>query len=136
MGHFDESICDCCVCPMQCVLKQLIGEKVQIVNASSGFIFSLEIQIKEVKNFIVSGTDPSGVRINFPICKIIAVIPPSGAFPLNLKPIQKSTKGECVCCEDPITDLANSLRGREVTILPIAVFLEKKLSSVRIPLRI
>ena len=30
MGHFDETICNCCVCPMQCVLEQLVGEAVEI----------------------------------------------------------------------------------------------------------
>ncbi|WP_162037034.1 hypothetical protein [Chengkuizengella sediminis] len=118
MGVFDESICDCCVCPMQCVLEQLIGKEVGINVSSSGVELFVIIQIEEVKNFIVSGTDENGVRINFPICKIVSVTPPSEAFPLNLKPIQKSTKGECVCCEDPITDLANSLSGRKVTIFP------------------
>ncbi|MDP5275056.1 hypothetical protein [Chengkuizengella axinellae] len=25
MGVFDKTICDCCVCPMQCVMQQLVN---------------------------------------------------------------------------------------------------------------
>ncbi|NDI34685.1 hypothetical protein [Chengkuizengella sediminis] len=111
MGFFNDSICTCCVCPMQCVLKQLIGQVVDIANDDERF----NIQIEEVENFIVSGINSDGRRIHNPICQINSV-QLSGIVPLNLKPIRKSTKGECVCCEDPITDVANLLKGQEVTI--------------------
>ncbi|NDI34655.1 hypothetical protein [Chengkuizengella sediminis] len=113
MGHFDETICDCCVCPMQCVLKQLIREEVVQIETRTD---SVNLQITEVKNFIVSGIDDgTGEVVHFPICNISAVFPRE-TFSLELKPIKKSTKGECVCCEDPITNLANSLKGETVFI--------------------
>ncbi|MFS1513967.1 hypothetical protein VQL36_16205 [Chengkuizengella sp. SCS-71B] len=109
MGHFDETICDCCVCPMQCVLEQLVGqEDIGIVTPSDDFF----LQIEEVKNFIVSGIEVSGEKIHFPICKIVAVCPQNQTFSFDLKPIQTSTKGECACCEDPITNLAKSLKDQ------------------------
>ncbi|NDI34552.1 hypothetical protein [Chengkuizengella sediminis] len=113
MGVFDKSICDCCVCPMQCVFEQFIEENVNILtNLNDTFL----IEIREVKNFIVSGIDlMTGNIIHIPICNIVAFAAILTILP-DLKPIQPNTKGECVCCEDPITNLANSLIGKLVRI--------------------
>ncbi|MDP5275096.1 hypothetical protein [Chengkuizengella axinellae] len=50
MGVFDESICDCCVCPMQCVLEQMvnIGE----VGILTQTFAEEEVIINQVKDFI------------------------------------------------------------------------------------
>ncbi|MDP5276339.1 hypothetical protein [Chengkuizengella axinellae] len=106
MSLFDESICDCCVCPMQCVMEQLVGEEIGIVTASGSNIFVI---LNEVKNFIAF-TDQG----NFPICNI-TTLQTDGATSLNLKPIRKS-KGECACCEDPMTNLAKSMIREIVNI--------------------
>ncbi|MFS1514125.1 hypothetical protein VQL36_17010 [Chengkuizengella sp. SCS-71B] len=127
---FEESICDCCACPMQCVLKQFIGEEVAILTEIIG---PLPIQITEVKNFIVSGintspgNDPNPVHI--PICNIVLVSPLSTTRIPNVKPIQKNTKGECVCCEDPITNVANALKGKEVFITAVAQAIIEKVGE-------
>ncbi|MFS1511328.1 hypothetical protein VQL36_02645 [Chengkuizengella sp. SCS-71B] len=113
MGHFNESICDCCVCPMQCVLEQLVGiDNLAIVTPTfedDGVI------INQVKDFIAFTN-----RGNFPICQINAVATFDPNIPVNIKPIRKN-KGECACCEDPITNLAKSMIGEIVEIEFISV---------------
>ncbi|MDP5274064.1 hypothetical protein [Chengkuizengella axinellae] len=105
MVFFDKTKCDCCVCPMQFVLEQLVSQEVGIETQTSSAAF----QLNEVKNFIAFTNQGT-----LSICNISAVILPVN-FPLNIKPIKKS-KGECVCCEDPITNLAKSLIGKRVLI--------------------
>ncbi|NDI37177.1 hypothetical protein [Chengkuizengella sediminis] len=114
MGVFDKTICDCCVGPMQCVLEQLMGKEI-IFNTFGG---SLCFPIMEVKNFIVSGEVFGGQKATIPICNITTIRSlEDEQFTVNLKPIQKNIKGECVCCENPITNFTNSLpRGEEVLI--------------------
>ncbi|NDI33602.1 hypothetical protein [Chengkuizengella sediminis] len=108
MGVFYESKCNCCVCPMQCVLEQLIGvDNVGIVTPT---FFEDGVNINQVKDFIAFTN-----KGDFPICQIslVAIFDPN--IPVNIKPIRKS-KGECACCEDPITNLAKSLIGKFVEI--------------------
>ncbi|MDP5277180.1 hypothetical protein [Chengkuizengella axinellae] len=116
---FEKSICDCCVCPMQFVLEQYKGEEV-FIRTDLG---SSLIQITEVNNFIVSGIDTFSLGSNNPIqisiCNIVFVSPSSATKIPNVKPIQKNTKGECFCCEDPITNVANALEGKEVIIFGV-----------------
>ncbi|NBI31215.1 hypothetical protein [Chengkuizengella marina] len=54
MGVFDESKCDCCVCPMQCVLEQLIGRE-DILLYTTVSVKGVAT-ITGVTNFIVSTT--------------------------------------------------------------------------------
>ncbi|MDP5273242.1 hypothetical protein [Chengkuizengella axinellae] len=65
MGVFDESKCDCCVCPMQCVLEQLVGEEVGILTPT----FVGGTTLNQVEDFIAF-TDLGG----FQICKINTVL--------------------------------------------------------------
>ncbi|MDP5277106.1 hypothetical protein [Chengkuizengella axinellae] len=101
MGVFDESKCDCCVCPMQCVLEELVGETVEIQTAVS----SIDTIITGIDNFIVSTTGG-----DIPVCQItqMNIQGPTGTIISSvlsaLKPIRKS-KGRCACCEDPMTNL-------------------------------
>ncbi|MDP5274466.1 hypothetical protein [Chengkuizengella axinellae] len=64
MGVFDESKCDCCVCPMQCVIEQLVGLGDVIGIATPTFVIS-NVTINKVKDFIVF-TDIGDI----PICQI------------------------------------------------------------------
>ncbi|NDI35813.1 hypothetical protein [Chengkuizengella sediminis] len=112
MGPFDESICDCCVCPMQCVLKQLAGR----TDVTIFYIFEgLTGTLTDVDNFIaaldISGSD----IIEFPISNICAV-QIDGTFDFKLKPIQKSG-GECSCTEESTTNLAKSKIGASIAII-------------------
>ncbi|NDI33610.1 hypothetical protein [Chengkuizengella sediminis] len=110
MGVFDESKCDCCICPMQCVLEQLIDETLSIVTLSDGNL--VEVTINEVKDFLLFTS-----KGTFPICQITVLFIEENASKLpKLKPIRKST-GECACCEDPITNLLNNtFKGQVVDI--------------------
>ncbi|NDI35645.1 hypothetical protein [Chengkuizengella sediminis] len=106
MGVFDKTICDCCVCPMQCVLEALERQKVELFTPSEGFI---GVTISRVEDFIVFTEEGE----EFAICNITAVsIAPPTFTPFPLKPIQKNNKGLCTCCEDPMTNVALS-RMRE-----------------------
>ncbi|NDI33603.1 hypothetical protein [Chengkuizengella sediminis] len=107
MGHFDRTICDCCVCPMQCVLEQLVGETIRVATLV-GVIDN--VMLLDVKSFIASTSEGE-----LPICNISGVEFIGVDIALALKPIQKST-GKCSCCEGPITNLANSLIGQIVDI--------------------
>ncbi|NBI28335.1 hypothetical protein [Chengkuizengella marina] len=115
MGAFDKSICDCCVCPMQCVLEQLVGVgDVNIITPTANNLVIIN-QVKDLIAFTSNG--------NIPICHITATqfsqkLVPDG---IKLKPIKKS-KGECDCCEEPITNLANSMIGEMVEIEFISPF--------------
>ncbi|MDP5275654.1 hypothetical protein [Chengkuizengella axinellae] len=106
MGVFDESICDCCVCPMQCVLDQLRDESVEIFTTT----VSRGITINNVEDFILTG-ESSGDMFFYPICNVSAVRFLSDV-PLNLKPNKKST-GVCSCCEDPTNRRLNEIDRNE-----------------------
>ncbi|NBI28252.1 hypothetical protein [Chengkuizengella marina] len=49
MGVFDESICDCCVCPMQCVLEQLIGIPNLAIRTRNLSSVDFSLQLIELK---------------------------------------------------------------------------------------
>ncbi|NBI31217.1 hypothetical protein [Chengkuizengella marina] len=106
MGIFDKTKCDCCVCPMQCVLKELEGETVDI-STTTNVLNS--VTINEVKDFNLFSSE--GI---IPISQITSasILPP---IQVKLKPIRIS-KGECSCCEDPITKLLSTLIGKVVEI--------------------
>ncbi|NBI28338.1 hypothetical protein [Chengkuizengella marina] len=107
MGVFDESKCNCCVCPMQCILEQLKGETVDISTTTIEFLTN--VIINEVKEFVLFSSE--GI---IPISQItsVSILPP---IQVKLKPIRIS-KGECSCCEDPITMLLSTLIGKVVDI--------------------
>ncbi|NBI28226.1 hypothetical protein [Chengkuizengella marina] len=107
MGFFNESKCDCCVCPMQCVLEQL---KSNIITIATTTDVINDVMLIDVNDFIAVTSDG-----NFPICNISGVDFSGVNIDIKLKPIQKSS-GRCSCCEDPITNLAKSLIGQEVDI--------------------
>ncbi|MFS1513387.1 hypothetical protein VQL36_13215 [Chengkuizengella sp. SCS-71B] len=103
MGHFDESICDCCVCPMQCVLEELVEVEGLVIDTP---VNNIPTTITGVNDFIASTTDG-----DIPVCQIthVEIINPPDTLITTalsaLKPIRKNSKGECACCEDPMTNL-------------------------------
>ncbi|MFS1511365.1 hypothetical protein VQL36_02860 [Chengkuizengella sp. SCS-71B] len=105
MGHFNETICDCCVCPMQCALEQLVGQDIDaiIVPIENNFSSATLIEVKDFIAFTSVG--------EIPICQIAALNIGTSFTDIKLKPIKKST-GDCKCCEDPMTNLLNSMKGQ------------------------
>ncbi|MDP5274018.1 hypothetical protein [Chengkuizengella axinellae] len=111
MGFFDDSICECCVCPMQCVLDQLKDETVSIITTTDEIENS---EIIEVKNFILTIFNNDEQENEYlPVCNVSAVTF-SSSKQVNLKPSRKSKKGECSCCEDPTNDFLNSRSKTEL----------------------
>ncbi|NDI33592.1 hypothetical protein [Chengkuizengella sediminis] len=86
MGVFDKSFCDCCVCPMQCVLEQLVG--VEFLFASILTPTSNQgVTINDVNDFIVFTSQG-----DYPICNVVAVQVVSFPGPepsIKLKSIKK-----------------------------------------------
>ncbi|MFS1512467.1 hypothetical protein VQL36_08535 [Chengkuizengella sp. SCS-71B] len=112
MGHFDETICDCCVCPMQCILEQLIGMNVTILLEED----ELEGTIIDVKNFVVSfDIENSGIII-FIMVRDVCAVGLDEAFDFKVKDIRKS-KGVCSCIEEPATNLAKSMIGKMIVLV-------------------
>ncbi|NDI36280.1 hypothetical protein [Chengkuizengella sediminis] len=113
MGKFDRTICDCCVCPMQSVMQQLVGRNdVAITTTAFSDVDTSSITtIDSADNFIVETS-----RGSYPICNVTAVGVQGGDFNLTLKPIQLDNKGECSCCEDPTTNKLKSLIKKTVEI--------------------
>ncbi|MDP5275098.1 hypothetical protein [Chengkuizengella axinellae] len=109
MGVFDESKCDCCVCPMQCVLEELEGQDVNFATTTGPPNFS--ITIIDVDNFIAFTSNG-----NIPICQFTGVVPVDPTITVNIKKQIKKSKGKCACCEDPMTNLLISLKGQSVQI--------------------
>ncbi|MDP5275278.1 hypothetical protein [Chengkuizengella axinellae] len=102
MGYFQENVCDCCLCPLQCAIKQFEGENITFFYG----ITNLTLIGISVEDFIVSGINSSnGLPSCAPVSQILAFQPDNPKPQSDLvKPIQKSVKGECACIEDPITN--------------------------------
>ncbi|MDP5275766.1 hypothetical protein [Chengkuizengella axinellae] len=114
MGHFDETICDCCVCPMQCVLDQLRNTENPVVIFTTT-LGNFDLTITEVNDFIVSGTGAGGGTVrNFPICNVSGVSNIPLSRQVKLKPNRTSVKGECSCCEDPTNQLLRTLSREQL----------------------
>ncbi|NBI28346.1 hypothetical protein [Chengkuizengella marina] len=107
MSIFDDTKCDCCVCSMQCVLEQLVGEEVIILIPTSN---PVNLVINDVNDFIVFTSQG-----NYPICNIVAVFIPMPRGNLKLKPIKKNV-GVCSCCKAPMTNVLKLLKGRDVFV--------------------
>ncbi|NDI33420.1 hypothetical protein [Chengkuizengella sediminis] len=102
MSIFNKTKCDCCVCPMQFVLKQLVGQtNVRIFTPSGSF----STNIIDVNEFILFTTDG-----DVPICNISAVRL-EGFQEITLEPPIKNSVGVCSCCEDPMTNILKSHIG-------------------------
>ncbi|MDP5273220.1 hypothetical protein [Chengkuizengella axinellae] len=108
MSIFDDNKCECCVCPMLNVLNQLIGQNVNIITPVAVSLTSNLIEVKDSIAFTTRG--------NFPACNIIGVSYFTENLPneINLRPSVRKNVGVCACCEDPNTNLLNSLIGQSI----------------------
>ncbi|MFS1511371.1 hypothetical protein VQL36_02890 [Chengkuizengella sp. SCS-71B] len=124
MGHFAKSICDCCVCPMKCILMQLMEQQITVdfLRTTFGQI-NISFTIDRIEDFIVF-TDQG----NIAICQIVALGFNMEAD-IKLKPIRKNFVGECACCEDPMTNLLNSMKGQKISI-PSSTITEATIADV------
>ncbi|MDP5272653.1 hypothetical protein [Chengkuizengella axinellae] len=105
MSFFSNSICDCCVCPIQSILEQLAPGFIGLTTLTST---EGSLELFSVNNFLaVTGEG------TIPVCNISEV--GLGFRNVILKPIKKN-KGECACCEDPTTNLFDTMRGQIVTV--------------------
>ncbi|MFS1512552.1 hypothetical protein VQL36_08965 [Chengkuizengella sp. SCS-71B] len=109
MGQFDRTICDCCVCPMQCVIKQLVGQTDVLI--STPVSQEANVTINSVENFIAD-TD-AGI---YSICNVTAVSSATLGTSTTLKPVRQDKKGACSCCENPATNELNKLVNQNVAI--------------------
>ncbi|MDP5273233.1 hypothetical protein [Chengkuizengella axinellae] len=114
MGVFDESKCNCCVCPMQCVLEQLVGEEPDFILTPNSIIQNPIIT--NVSEFIVSTSNVGSI----PVSQVTRIAAPNLESIITrvlsaLKPIMKS-KGECACCEVPMTNLLMPETGNNIGI--------------------
>ncbi|MDP5276313.1 hypothetical protein [Chengkuizengella axinellae] len=116
MGVFNKSICDCCACPMQSVLEQLVEPQTQInvIVTTLGSISILlgTFTLTKIKDFIAT----TSVEIDIAICKIITVGFQTLPTNFKLKPVRKDIGGECACCEDPMTNLLVGKIGTNISI--------------------
>ncbi|NDI33730.1 hypothetical protein [Chengkuizengella sediminis] len=125
MGKFDRSVCDCCVCPMQCVMQQLTDREGAVAIATTSLVNDVYVTINSADNFLAkTSREASGAIINgsYPICNVTAVgidrarTLSDPNFDLTLKPVRVDEKGECSCCEDPATEELKSKIGKTVRV--------------------
>ena len=88
---------------------QLINRNVSIFNLDN-------VRTGTITGFVSNGGYIVVLNNNIfiPICHIVT-IENLTQFPLTFPSVEPST-GTCSCCEDPVTNLLNQNRGRNVTI--------------------
>ncbi|NDI34681.1 hypothetical protein [Chengkuizengella sediminis] len=118
MGHFDKSLCDCCVCPMECVLKQLIGKNINVAVVFGNQVIEVPVKVERVENFILF-TDNGDFAIHSILTLSMDFDPQ-----IQLKRIEKNI-GECACIEDPMTSLLNSKINQNVNIVGLDAIILK-----------
>ncbi|NDI33151.1 hypothetical protein [Chengkuizengella sediminis] len=108
MGAFDKTICDCCVCPMECVLKQLEELSIPLVNIIDSSLMDniSNATIQAVEDFVLFTNNG-----NVPIHSIFSVGFDSASDPLTLKQPKNDKKGKCACIEDPATNMLKNMIG-------------------------
>ncbi|NBI31218.1 hypothetical protein [Chengkuizengella marina] len=127
MGHFNENFCDCCVCPMQCVLEQLVDKDINLLISSFPEA-DLDGTLISVNKFISTIQDSNGDIFRLTVSDICAA-GIEEEFNFKLNPIRKS-KGECSCIEDPITKLAQSMIGESTSVVLCNSLLTGKIINV------
>lgn len=110
-----QSVCNCCVIPMQEVLLQLIGVRVRIgtLDTTSG-VFS-NVTITGVDDYIVMIQQGSNT-IALPICLVVGVAA-SEVQHVTLLPPPLESSGECECCERPVREFFDRLQTADVDSL-------------------
>ncbi|MDP5275566.1 hypothetical protein [Chengkuizengella axinellae] len=106
MGVFQENLCDCCVCPMQCALKQFEGESILVVTTIDliGGV-ALPVDNVSVQDFNLTGMNGDNF-ICFPINQILFFTTQTPR-PITLKPNKQNAKGNCACIENAATNKFN-----------------------------
>jgi hypothetical protein len=112
------SICDCCVSPLQSVLKQLVGQTVilaTIVDQVNAPPFFFLFTITKVNDFLVTVTDGATTyAVNISDVIGVGFLPPGPTINL-LPPVGSGC--ECDCRERPIRQLLGTLIGSTVNLL-------------------
>ncbi|MBK5428581.1 exosporium leader peptide-containing protein [Bacillus sp. TH30] len=119
-GATEGCLCDCCVFPMQEVLRQLVGQTVILATIADApnvaprfFLFN----ITSVNDFLVTVTDPvSTTTFVVNISDVIGVGFSITVPPLTLLP-PADLGCECDCRERPIRELLDTLIGSTVNLL-------------------
>ncbi|RYI29505.1 hypothetical protein EVU96_10945 [Bacillus infantis] len=105
----EDTVCDCCIAPMQDILTQLIGRTVRIgtTDTSSGDFPSAVIQ--SVNDFIAIIRQGANTYA-LPICHVTGV---EGGIAVRdlvlIPPNSDEGKGECFCCERPTREFFDSI---------------------------
>jgi len=113
-------LCDCCVIPLQSVLKQLNGQTVIICTVAdtpnvTPLIFLYEVVA--VNDFLVTVTGVAGTfTINISDVIGVGFLPPGPTINL-LPPV--TSGGECDCRERPIRQLLDTLINSTTNLLTI-----------------
>ncbi|MDP5273246.1 hypothetical protein [Chengkuizengella axinellae] len=96
---------------MQCILQQLVNldeGDIGVVTQTFGID---DLIINQVKDFMASTNIG-----NIPVCQITLVSTFDPTIIVDINKRIKKSKGECACCEDPITNVAKSMIGNLVDI--------------------
>lgn len=113
-----SGLCNCCVSPMQNVLKQLVGQTVilaTIADAPDVPPRFLLYKITSVNDFLVTVTGSTGSYV-VNISDVVGVGFPTTEPPLTLLPPADSGC-ECDCRERPIRQLLDTLKDSTVNLL-------------------
>jgi hypothetical protein len=112
------TICDCCVSPLQSILRQLIGETVilpTIADPPNEPPLLFLVTITEVNNFLVTVTDEvTSTTSVVSISDLLGVAFLPGPV-IELQPAV-DLPGECECRERPLRQLFNTLIDSTVDI--------------------
>lgn len=113
-----DTICDCCVKPMEKVLKQLKGKNDVIILTTSG-TEGIKGRIICVKDSIVTIDVTSGSRLGIytiPICQVTEVIHPMVKSLYLFKPCGCQRTGECRCCECSLRRKLERLKKMNINV--------------------
>lgn len=111
--------CDCCVYPLQFILKQLVGQHIALVidaDTPNPPPELFQVTLLEVKNFLATVTDGVSTFI-VPISNIVAI-----AFAPDIQINLVNSRnicGECSCTERPLREQFDTLIGSTVSITTV-----------------
>ncbi|WP_113928053.1 hypothetical protein [Bacillus sp. P14.5] len=109
-------ICDCCVGPMENVLRQLVGRTVSIGTIDNTNGQYNNAVINSVNDFIVTFRQGSAV-IALPICLVVGVQAPEVQTATLMPAPVGGRGGECDCCERPVREFFDEITEADVDVL-------------------
>ncbi|WHY55717.1 hypothetical protein [Peribacillus simplex] len=111
------TLCDCCVSPLQSVLRQLVGQTVILLTVAdppNTVPLLFFVTITDVNDFLVTVTDGMTTSVvSIADVVAVAIIPPGPNINLT-RPV--NFQGKCDCRERPLRQLFDSLVGSSVDI--------------------